>query len=43
MLRGWKTKAALSENPLPNSFSDSGLKVFQEAAFTVAYAAHRLK
>ncbi|MFT7300819.1 MAG: hypothetical protein ACI89Z_001284 [Porticoccus sp.] len=36
-------KAALSENSLPISISDAGLKVFQEAAFTVAYAAHMLK
>ena len=36
-------KSALSENPLPISISDAGLKVFQEAAFTVAYAAHMLK
>jgi len=32
-------KLALSENPLPISFADTGLKVFQEAAFTVAYVA----
>ena len=36
-------KSALSENTLPISFADTGLKVFQEAAFTVAYAAHMLK
>ncbi len=36
-------KSALSENPLPISFADTGLKVFQEEAFTVAYAAHMLK
>ena len=33
-------KAALKENRLPLLFSDTGLKVFQEAAFTVACAAH---
>ena len=36
-------KSALSEKPLPIAFSDTGLKVFQEAAFKVAYAAHILK
>ena len=36
-------KSALSENTLPISFADTGLKVFQEGAFTVAYAAHMLK
>jgi hypothetical protein len=38
-----KIKSALSENPLTVSFSETGLKAFQEAAFTVAYAAHMLK
>ncbi|MFT5219728.1 MAG: hypothetical protein ACI9LO_001750 [Planctomycetota bacterium] len=33
-------KSTLSDNPLPIKFSDTGLKVFQEAAFKVAYAAH---
>jgi hypothetical protein len=32
-------KLALADNPFPISFSDTGLKVFQEAAFTVAYVA----
>ena len=36
-------KTALSENPLPIPFSETGLKVFQQAAFTVAYAAHVLE
>ena len=36
-------KAALSEQPLPVSFSETGLKGFQEAALTVAYAAHMLR
>jgi DUF3010 family protein len=36
-------KSALSEKPVPIPFSDTGLKVFQEAAFKVAYAAHILK
>jgi hypothetical protein len=35
-------KSALSENPLPVRFSDTGLKVFQEVAFKTAYAAQRL-
>jgi len=38
-----KIKSALSENPLTVPFSETGLKAFQEAAFTVAYAAHMLK
>lgn len=33
-------KLALSEKRLPVSFAETGLKVFQEAAFTVAYVAH---
>lgn len=36
-------KAALARKPLPISFESTGLKVFQEAAFKVAYAAHILK
>lgn len=36
-------KSVLSENKLPISFADTGLKIFQEAAFKVAYAAHMLK
>ncbi|MDG1302805.1 MAG: DUF3010 family protein [Pseudomonadales bacterium] len=35
-----KIKAALSEHPIPVLFSETGLKVFQEAAFTVAYVGH---
>jgi len=35
-----EAKLVLSENRLPISFSETGLKVFQEAAFTVAYVAH---
>jgi hypothetical protein len=34
------SKLALSENRLPISFTDTGLKAFQETAFTVAYVAH---
>ena len=33
-------KSVLSEKPLPIPFSDTGLKVFQETAFNVAYVAH---
>lgn len=33
-------KSTLAENSLPIAFSNTGLKVFQEAAFTVAYVAH---
>lgn len=43
MLSSTQIKSTLSENPLPIPFSDTGLKVFQEAAFKVAYAAHKLK
>ena len=35
-------KAALAKTPIPIPFANTGLKVFQEAAFTVAYAAHML-
>ena len=43
LLSPTQIKSALSENPLPVQFSDTGLKVFQEAAFKVAYAAQKLK
>lgn len=33
-------KLTLSENRLPVNFAETGLKVFQEAAFTAAYVAH---
>jgi len=36
-------KSTLAENTLPISLAGTGLKVFQEAAFKVAYAAHMLK
>lgn len=39
LLSSGRIKSALSENPLPVPFKETGLKVFQEAAFTVAYAA----
>jgi len=35
-------KTALSENPLPVRFSDTGLKAFQEVAFKAAYAAYQI-
>jgi len=31
-------KAYIKRNPIPVSFEDTGLKVFQEGAFTTAYA-----
>ncbi|AWB68444.1 DUF3010 domain-containing protein [Saccharobesus litoralis] len=31
-------KAVMKKNPLPIDFKETGLKVFQEGAFTVAYA-----
>jgi len=40
VLSSAEIKSALSENPLPIAFSETGLKVFQEAAFTLAYAGH---
>jgi hypothetical protein len=43
MLSSTQIKSVLSEHPLPITFANTGLKVFQEAAFTVAYAAHMLK
>lgn len=32
-------KEIIKDNPLPISFSDTGLRAFQEGAFSVAYAA----
>lgn len=43
LLSSAQIKTALSEHPLPIPFADTGLKGFQEQAFTVAYAAHMLK
>ena len=40
VLSSAEIKSVLSENPLPIAFSETGLKVFQEAAFTLAYAGH---
>ena len=36
-------KTAQKESQLPIAFEDTGLKVFQKDAFTVAYASHMLK
>ncbi len=36
-------KSTLSANPLPIPFADTGLKIFQETAFIVAYAGHMAK
>ncbi len=36
-------KLGLSENRMPILFAETGLKVFQEAAFTVAYVAQVLR
>lgn len=33
-------KASVSETPLPIPFAETGLKVFQEAAFMAAYSVH---
>ncbi|MFA5679554.1 MAG: DUF3010 family protein [Pseudomonas sp.] len=40
LLSATQIKAILSNNPLPIAFADTGLKQFQEAAFTAAYAGH---
>ncbi len=42
LLTSSQIKSALSDNPLPISASNAGLKAFQENAFTTAYAAHFL-
>lgn len=36
-------KSAISANPLPIPFEATGLKAFQEGAFTTAYAGHMVK
>ncbi|WP_148863857.1 DUF3010 family protein [Marinobacter fonticola] len=36
-------KSTLAANPVPIDFTDTGLKVFQENAFLVAYAEHMAK
>lgn len=39
LINNTEIKARLKQNPLPIAFSATGLKVFQENAFSVAYAA----
>lgn len=36
-------KSTLAANPLPVPFAETGLKAFQEAAFTAAYVGHMAK
>ncbi|MCR8913387.1 DUF3010 family protein [Marinobacter panjinensis] len=36
-------KSTLAANPLPIPFAETGLKVFQETAFTAAYVGHMAK
>jgi hypothetical protein len=36
-------KSTLAANPLPIPFADTGLKAFQETAFTTAYVGHMVK
>ncbi|AOY86847.1 hypothetical protein BKP64_00885 [Marinobacter salinus] len=36
-------KSTLAAHPLPIPFAETGLKVFQETAFTVAYVGHMAK
>jgi hypothetical protein len=33
-------KSSLKRNPVTVSFNETGLKVFQQSAFEIAYAAH---
>lgn len=40
LLSPTQIKAILADDPLPIPFADTGLKQFQEAAFTTAYAGH---
>lgn len=42
VLSASQIKAVIAENPLPIEFSATGLKVFQQSAFNVAYVAHML-
>ncbi len=42
LIASTQIKSALKDNPLPITATDAGLKVFQENAFTTAYAAHML-
>ncbi|MCZ2720698.1 DUF3010 family protein [Marinomonas sp. 15G1-11] len=38
LISGNELKESIKENPFPIPFSDTGLKAFQEGAFSVAYA-----
>ena len=40
LLSSTQIKAILADNPLPIPFAETGLKQFQEQAFTTAYAGH---
>ena len=40
LISATQIKAILADNPLPIHFSETGLKQFQEGAFTTAYAGH---
>ena len=42
LISATQIKAILADNPLPIPFPETGLKQFQEAAFTTAYAGHFL-
>ena len=42
LISATQIKAILADNPLPIPFSETGLKQFQETAFTTAYAGHYL-
>jgi hypothetical protein len=42
LLTPTQIKTILADNPMPIAFSETGLKAFQEAAFTVAFAAHSI-
>ncbi|SDR83920.1 Protein of unknown function [Halopseudomonas litoralis] len=42
LISATQIKTILADNPLPIPFSETGLKQFQEAAFTAAYAGHYL-
>jgi len=43
LLTSTQIKETLAETPILIAFAETGLKVFQESAFKVAYAAHVLK
>jgi hypothetical protein len=43
VLTSSQIKSILADNTIPVAFADTGLKVFQEGAFTVAYVAHTIE